>query len=346
MNTWEKLVPIRQIGRTAACAGLLAAFAIDATAQTPVDYPAVPGIVDVSNRGWPREVETSEGVVRLEEPPQRILALSLGHDEMLLALVPRDRFAGVGPFAANLTYSNVADQVAGMATVHSGVENVLAMQPDLVVVSKYTKADMVALIKEAGVPVMRSALENSAAGNIPNILLLGYLLGVEARALELVAEIERRLAVVTERVPEPGDPARPAVLAIARFAESTSAAGDGSTEGGIIEAAGGVNAAARDGIVSHQSVSVESIAAMNPDVILITQPADSGGTELRDDLLGNRALAGVPAIADKRVFVADPRHYTTLSHWNVRGIEETARLLYPDRFRDVTFSDFAPYSGP
>ena len=346
MNTWEKLVPIRQIGRTAACAGLLATFAIDATAQTPVAYPVVPGIVDVSNRGWPREVETSEGVVRLQEPPQRILALSLGHDEMLLALVPRDRFAGVGPFAANLTYSNVADQVAGMATVHSGVENVLAMKPDLVVVSKYTKADTVALIKEAGVPVMRSALENSAAGNIPNILLLGYLLGVEARALELVAEIERRLAVVTERVPEPGDPARPAVLAIARFAESISAAGDGSTEGGIIEAAGGVNAAARDGIVSHQSVSVESIAAMNPDVILITQPADSGGTELRDDLLGNRALAGVPAIADKQVFVADPRYYTTLSHWNVRGIEETARLLYPDRFRDVTFSDFEPYSGP
>ena len=346
MNTWEKLVPIRQIGRTAACAGLLAAFAIDATAQTPVDYPAVPGIVDVSNRGWPREVETSEGVVRLDAAPQRILALSLGHDEMLLALVPRDRFAGVGPFAANPTYSNVADQVAGMATVHSGVENVLAMQPDLVVVSKYTKADMVALIKEAGVPVMRSALENSAAGNIPNILLLGYLLGVEERALELVAEIEGRLAVVTERVPDPGDPARPVVLAIARFAESTSAAGDGSTEGGIIEAAGGVNAAARDGIVSHQSVSVESIAAMNPDVILITQPADSGGTELRDDLLGYRALAGVPAIADRQVFVADPRYYTTLSHWNVRGIEETARLLYPDRFRDVTFSDFAPYFGP
>jgi len=344
MDTWKKPVPIRRIGRIAA-AGLLAAFALDLAAQAPPDYPAVPGIIDASNRGWPRAVETTEGVVSLDAPPQRILALSLGHDEMLLALVPRDRFAGVGPFTADPTYSNVADQVADMTQVQSGVEHVLAAKPDIVVVSRYTTADLAALIKEAGVPVVRSALESSAAGNIPNILLLGYLLGVEERALELVAEIERRLAVVTERVPAPGAPTRPAVLAIARWSETTFAAGDGSTEGGIIEAAGGVNAAARDGVVSHQSVSMESIAAMNPDVILITQPADSGGSDLRDDLLGATALAEVPAIAGERVIVADPRHYTTLSHWNVRGIEETARLLYPERFRNVTFSDFDPYGG-
>ena len=332
--------------RTAVCGALLAACAIGAAAQTPVDYPAAPGIVDVTNRGWPRGVETSEGLVSVPAPPQRIIALSLGHDEMLLALAARSRFAGVSRFTADPTWSNVADQVAGMATVQSGVEAVLAMRPDVVVASRYTTADLIGLIKEAGVPVVRAELESSAAGNIPNILLLGYLLGVEERALELVAEIERRLALIAARVPPPGDRSRPAVLSIARYAETTSAAGGGSTEGGIIEAAGGVNAAARDGISGHQPVSAESIAAMNPDVILITQPADSGGTQLRGDLMADRALAAVPAIIDERVIVVEPRYYTTLSHWNVRGIEETARLLYPDRFRGVTFSDFEPYAGP
>ena len=335
---------LRNFVRIVVCAGLAGACAVVATALTPADYPEVPGIVDVSNRGWPRAVESTEGVVRLEAPPQRVLALSLGHDEMLLALLSRERFAGVGPFAADPTYSNVADQVADMTQVQRGVENVLAAKPDIVVVSKYTKADMVALIKEAGVPVVRSALENSAAGNIPNILLLGYLLGVEERALELVAEIERRLTMVSDRVPAADDPSRPLVLAIARYGESTYAAGGGSTEGGIIEAAGGINAAARDGIAGHQTISLESIAAMKPDVILITQPEDSGGTELRDDLLAHRALATVSAVAERQVLVVAPRYYTTLSHWNVRGIEETARLLYPDSFRDVTFADFEPYT--
>ena len=126
-------------------------------------------------------------------------------------LVGRDRLAGVGPFAADATYSNIAGRVAGLDTlVSSDPERILALRPDVVVVSRYTKADLVDLIREAGVPVVRTVLENSAAGNIPNILLLGYLFGAEERALELAAEIERRIGVVAERVPRPGNPSAPA----------------------------------------------------------------------------------------------------------------------------------------
>ena len=312
---------------------------------TVVAYPAVPGIVDLFNRGWPREVETSEGLVRLDGPPQRVLSYSLGHDEILIALIDTGRFAAVGPFTGDPAYSNVADLVVGLPTYEKGVENVLAAQPDLVVVSKFTDADIVDLIEEAGVPVVRPALESSAEGNIPTILLMGYMLGVEDRALELVADIEDRLAQVSERVPPAGDASRPAVLSIARYSDIIYAAGSGSTEGGIVVAAGGVNAAARDGIEGHQAVSIESIAAINPDVILVTQPPEFGAAELRDDLMNHPALSSVPAVTDDMVLTVDPRIYTTLSHWNVRGIEHTAQLLYPDRFSDVTFTDFEPLSG-
>ena len=312
---------------------------------TAIPYPAVSGIVDVTNMSWPREIETSDGLVRLDEPPQRILSYSLGHDEILLALVETGRFAAVGPFTGNPAYSNVADYVAGMPSYEKGVENVLAANPDLVVVSKYTDADIVSLIKEAGVPVVRPALESSAEGNIPNILLMGYMLGVEDRALELVSEIEERLAQVTDRVPSAGSSERPVVIAVTRYSDSIYVAGEGTTESGIIETAGGVNAGARDGLSGHQKVSVESIAAMNPEVILITQPVDFGAGELRDDLLAHPALAEVKAVSDDAITVVDSRQYTTLSHWNVRGIEETALLLYPDRFGDIAFSDFEPFTG-
>ena len=224
------------------------------------------------------------------------------------------------------------------------MENVLAANPDLVVVSKYTDADIVSLIKEAGVPVVRPALESSAEGNIPNILLMGYMLGVEDRALELVSEIEDRLALVKDRVPSAGGSERPVVIAMTRYSDSMYVAGEGTTESGIIETAGGVNAGARDGLSGHQKVSVESIAAMDPEVILITQPIDFGAGELRDDLLAHPALADVRAVVDGAVTVVDSRQYTTLSHWNVRGIEETALLLYPDKFADVEFNDFEPYA--
>lgn len=312
---------------------------------TVVPYPAVSGIVDVSNRGWPREVETADGLIRLEEPPQRILSYSLGHDELLLALVDKSRFAAVGPFTGDAAYSNVAGLAADLPTFEKGVENVLAAKPDLVIVSKFTDADIVGLIQEAGVPVARPALESSAEGNIPTILLMGYMLGVEERAQELVAEIEDRLALVTGRVPPPGDPERPAVISMTRYSDVLYAAGADTTEGGILETAGGVNAAARDGIAGHQTISVESVAAMSPDVILITQPVEYGANELREDLLSHAALAEVPAVKAEMVHVVDSRKYTTLSHWNVRGIEQTALMLYPDRFSDVEFSDFEPYEG-
>ena len=312
---------------------------------TAVPYPSVAGIVDASNLGWPREIETPDGVIEIENPPQRILSYSLGHDEMVLALVTTDRIAAVGKYTANPAYSNIADFAAGLPVYEKGVENVLAAGPDLVIVSKYTDADIVDLIEEAGVTVIRPALESSAKGNVPNILLIGYMLGVEERALQLAAEIEDRLSTVAERVPPVGDDSRPVVLALTNYSDKIYAAGGGTTESGIIVTGGGVNAAAEGGLSAHQEISIESIAAMNPDVILVTQPPDFGGIEFRDALLSNAALVGVPAVVNDMVHLVDSRRFTTLSHWNVRGIEDMALLLYPDLFSDVEFTDFEPYTG-
>ena len=311
---------------------------------TAVPYPAVPGIVDPNNSSWPREIETLEGKITLEAPPERILTYSLGHDEMVLALVPPDRIAALGAFASNPAYSNIADVAPDFPVYEKGAENVLAANPDLFIVSKFTKEDIVGLVKEAGVPVARPALESSTEGNIPNILLLGYMLGVEERALELVDEIEGRLALVAERVPAMGDAGRPAVISVTRYSDSISISGGGTSGSGIIETAGGVNAGARDGIDGFQKISVESILAMNPDVILIPQ-AGEGGLTLRDDLKNDPVLATVPAIVNDQIHIVDAPKFITLSHWNVRGIETIAEILFPDRFDDVTFTDFEPYTG-
>lgn len=313
-------------------------------APTEVPYPSVSGIVDPSNLGWPREVETSEGKIMLEGPPQRILTYSLGHDEMVLALAPPERIAALGKFTGNPSYSNVAELAPQFPVYEKGAENVLAQSPDIFIVSKSTKADIVELVKEAGVPVARPDLEDAAEGNISQILLLGYMLGAEERALELTAEIRQRLEGVASRVPPAGDPSRPAVISITRWSDSISISGGGTTGSDIIEAAGGVNAAARDGIDGFQKISVESILAMNPDFILIPQDGE-GAVNLRDDLMNDPVLATVPSVVNGQIHIVHPPNYIVLSHWTVRGVERTAEILFPDRFADVTFTDFEPYTG-
>lgn len=309
-----------------------------------LSYPAVPGIVDPSNLGWPREVETSEGKITLEGPPQRILTYSLGHDEMVLALAPPERIAALGKFTGNPSYSNVAELASQFPVYEKGAENVLAQSPDIFIVSRSTKADIVELVKEAGVPVARPDLEDAAEGHISQLLLLGYMLGAEERALELTAEIRQRLEAVASRVPPPGDASRPSVISITRWSDSISISGGGTTGSDIIEAAGGVNAAARDGIDGFQKISVESILAMNPDFILIPQDGE-GAAKLRDDLMNDPVLATVPSVVNGQIHIVHPPNYIVLSHWTVRGVERTAEILFPDRFADVEFTDFEPYTG-
>ena len=317
--------------------------ATSAPTEAP-SYPAVPGIVDPSNLGWPREVETSEGKITLEGPPERILTYSLGHDEMVLALVPPERIAALGKFTGNPSYSNVAELAEQFPVYEKGAENVLAANPDIFIVSRSTKADIVALVSEAGVPVARPDLEDAAEGHISQILLMGYMLGAEERALELTAEIRQRLEAVASRVPPPGDSSRPAVISITRWSDSISISGGGTTGSDIIEAAGGVNAAARDGIDGFQKISVESILAMNPDFILIPQDGE-GAAKLRDDLMNDPVLATVPSVVNGQIHIVHPPNYIVLSHWTVRGVERTAGILFPDKFADVEFADFEPYGG-
>ena len=302
-------------------------------------FADVPEIVDSTNYGWPRSVETTEGVITLDAPPEKIHSLSLGHTEILAALMDFERLSAVYSFFVDEEQSNIAGLSADHNMIGFDPEEVVALEPDVIVASRFTNADTVALLNGAGNLVVRAALENSALGNVPNILLIGYLIGAEAEAVALVEDIEARMEVISDLLPG-GD--KPRVLSISKFT-SVFAAGSGSTEGGIIEQAGGINAAADSGIEGHLQVSVESIAAINPDVIIVPQPLE-GADLFIEELVSNAALADVPAVKNGEVHYVLPKYHTTLSHWNVRGIEQLAGLLYPEAFAGVTFEDFS--SGP
>jgi len=306
----------------------------------------VPGIVDPANHGWPRTVEMANATLVIESPPQKILSLSLGHDEILLGLIGTDRLIGVAAPTAMEDYSNVASLVQDLPAVVGDAELVIGMEPDLVIVSMFTAQDLEDAIEGAGIPVARTALESSIDGQDRNIRLLGYMIGAEDAAEALVAEVRSRIAAVQERIADVPESERPRVLTASRWADSIWVAGAGSTEGDIVTAAGGVNVAAEAGVESNQIVSKESIIAMAPEVIIVTQAGEGGG-EFVQDLLDDPAMAAVPAVKDGRVFLGDGKLYTTLSHWNVRGIEETARLLYPDLFQGVEFAQSIPATtGP
>ena len=300
-------------------------------------YSDVPGIVDPTNFGWPREVESSEGLISLSQPPVVAHFASQGHAEIAFGLIDSSRVAAVYSFFADQENSNIADQVGDIRVVGFEPEEVVALEPEVVIVSKFTNPDLVAVFKESGISVLRTDLEGSN-GDIPNILLMAYVLGAEEQGLKLAEEVRTRLEFVRHRVAEAGvsKAGRTSVLSISEYGDIW-AAGAGSNVDNIIKDAGGVNAAAE--IDDFQQISIESIAAMNPDMIIITQPMESG-LVFADKLKTSPVLQDVGAIQNDNIHVVKTRHFTTLSHWNVRGVETLAKMLYPDQFADIEFEDF------
>ena len=302
-------------------------------------FEGVRGIVDPANFGWPREVEGLNGLVSIPSKPERIVTASIGHDEITLALVPRDRLVGVGAVTKDSTYSNVASLVQDIAEISRDPETIIAKAPDVIVTSPFFPAEAVEALSKTGIPVVQTELKHDSEASINSILFMGYIYGEEDRALEFAAEVNDRyeslVAVTGKAAP------RPRVLALTQYSDQLWVAGGNSTEGGVIEAAGGLNAAEEAGVDGNQTTSLEGVIAMAPEVIIIAQPLEFGAEDFRQSLLDNEALAELPAIKNGKVHIVEGKHFTTLSYWNIRGAEDLARILWPDDFPDAAVKPFS-----
>ena len=319
-------------------ATMLAAVLAACGSET-VQLQGVNGIVDPTNLGWPRQVEGLNGVVEIPAKPGRIITASIGHDEMVLAIVPNERLVAVGSITKNQTYSNVATHVQDKPEITRDPETIIAQAPDIIVTSPFFSADSIEALTRVGIPTIQTQLDHDAEERIDNILLMGYILGEEQRALEFAREVSERyesLIAVTGR-----KDVHPRVLALTSYSDELWVAGANSTEGSVIEAAGGINVAAEQGVQSNQTTSLEGVIAMNPDVIIIAQPIEFGAEDFRQRLLSVEALSELPAIKQERVYVVESKHFTTLSYWNIRGAEDLARILWPQDFPNPPTESFS-----
>ena len=338
-NLFRFLIPILLIFSllvTSACGD---SEKVPSTVVAPVNPLAgVKGIVDPDNHGWPRTVDALNGRVTIAAKPQRILTVSLGHDEVTYALVPPTRVVAVGEFTKRDESSNVAHLAKGLPSVTRDPERVASFSPDIVIASAFSRPELVASLNNAGILVVQTELNNHFEGRINDILLMGYIYGEEERSLEFVTEVKNRYKQLTAFTAGKTGP-KPRVISLASFSDKIYTAGKDSTEGEIIEMAGAINAAAEAGLAHNPVISLESVIAMNPDYIFVAQPEPSAGEFIRQ-LLSNKVLAEVPAIKNNRIYFAVPKYFTTLSFWNLRGAEETAKTIWPE-LKDKQYQEFS-----
>jgi iron complex transport system substrate-binding protein len=286
--------------------------------------PAMPQGTRVTGDGFPKVLIDQTGRrVMLPRKPTRIVSVTLATDEILLALVEPQRLLGVTYLAVDERLSNMTQEaVAVPHKVRADPEQIISLQPDLVFVASFLRGEFIRLLQAAGLALFQFQEYDSIAEIQQNIRLIGQVVGEEARAEALVAEMQARLQALAEQLRPIGE--RPRVL---YWGSHGYTAGRMTSMDDLITYAGGENLAATYGLIGPANLSAEQVLAMNPQVI-ISGSLDQGAQRGIAPVLLHPALQSTDAVQQGRVYTIPSRYLVTISQFIVNGVEVFARMLH------------------
>lgn len=260
------------------------------------------------------------------QAPRRVTSLNLTADELLVEMLPAERLVAVTRWADDPSMSNVAGRVPSTAVrlPRADLERLLALRPDLVVVSEYTDADFLRLVEKSGLRHHRMSGLDTLPGIRAAIVELGRAVGEPDAAARLTARFDAVLAELARRIA--GDP-RPRVL----YWGDPHTAGSGTAIGALVEAAGASNVGRELGLRGIVPLAGEKAFAAEPDVFLVTQ-GSGASTALRRHPL----LSRTRAVREGRVVEMPNRLLVALSDRAADAAWWLASRLHPARVPEAT----------
>jgi len=253
--------------------------------------------------------------------PRRIASLNLTADEVLVEILPTDRLVAVTAASDDVGTSNVVGRVPPTVARFrkADLERLVALAPDLVVVSEYTDPDFLSLLERSGLRYHRMEGLRSLAGNRQAILDLGAAVGARAGAEKLVARYDALLADLAARL---RGVSRPRVM---YWASGMTAGGD-TAIGALIDSAGARNVGAEIGVVGIGPVGAERAFTADPDVVLIGVWPGA-----RESLVQHPLLSRLRAVREGRIVEMPTELLVTLSQHGADACWYLAWALHPDR---------------
>ena len=201
--------------------------------------------------------------------PQRIISLGPTITEDLYLLGVEDRIVG------NTIYCKRPASIQKIGTVIAvNLEKIISLKPDLVIATSLTDPKTIEKLKDLRIEVAMFPQPGSFSALCEDFLKLGRVVGKEKEAAEVVAQAQKRVILIQDKVK---DLAKPRVF-IQIGARPLCTVTRDSFVNDFIELAGGVNVAgaARSGLYSREKVLQD-----NPEVIIIATMGLVGEEEKR-----------------------------------------------------------------
>ncbi len=185
-------------------------------------------------------------------------------------------------------------------------EGVLSLRPQILVgTEEMGPPPVLAQIRSAGVQVELFSATPDLPALQGNLRHLGKLLGAEAEAARLFDLYQKQLTQQQARVTEAQrkQKAPGVLLLVGSSGGKPLVAGKGTSADWLLQQAGGHNLATHSG---YKSFSVETLASLNPQVLVFADRALSGEEARAALFRENPILSSIRAARDGRVMELDP----------------------------------------
>jgi iron complex transport system substrate-binding protein len=264
--------------------------------------------------------------VTIESEPQTIVSVIPSNTEITFALGQGDKLIGVDNYS---NYPAEAEKIEKIGDQQLNVEKILALQPDLALVTDFqheNNPDILKQFKDAGIEVIVIGSAESFENVYNTISLIGTVTGAKDEADRIVKDMKDRLAEIQEKAK--------AVTEKKRVWVEVSPAPDIFTTGQntflheMLESINAINTAGEQ--TGWVKMTEEEIVTLNPDVIITTygyyieKPADQ--------VLSRSGWGEVPAIKNEQVFDVNNDTVTRPGPRLIDGVETLAKLIYPEIF--------------
>lgn len=194
----------------------------------------------------------------------RIVSMNVCTDQVLLTLADPEQILGLSRYSRDAW---VTGDVRRYKTLSGGAEDVLVLEPDVVVASAFDKRATRELLKANGLRLAELAVPRTLTEVKDQIRELGDIAGHPDRAAQQIARLDAALARARRAVAD----RHYRVLPLSR--RGWVAGSDGFV-GSLLAETGLYNVAAELGFAFGGFASLEAIVSVKPDLLLVSQAGD------------------------------------------------------------------------
>ena len=257
--------------------------------------------------------------VTLDEEPEEIVVTGASAAQTVWELGEEDRVVGmpVGPGQGTDTLDGADDRTHVLEGVHVDAEQIVDLDPDLVIAPGITAEEDVEELRDLGLTVYYEGDAESIADVQENVRTTGDLIGACEAADETVEWMDETLDRVDEAVE---DEDRPTVY---YWLGEGFTAPAGSFQHDLLERAGARNAAANMTMDGWALSDEEQIVEEDPEYLLLQEG---------DDVPDSEAIQATTAVQEDNVIVVDRNDWNQDAPRVVLAVEQIAEQLHPAAF--------------